>query len=132
MDPAIVQLVVQAGHRGAKSERSTISGNIRLVWTSRAQMNRLFISHVLSSSTSSGGIDAGAILAVVSCAGEGVLGRVAVAEVPAAFVEDDGGVAVPVVDPPGGDGAGVTVHDTGVGLHAGLPEGFEAGDDLRV
>ena len=57
---------------------------------------------------------------------------VAVAEGPVAFVEDHRGVAVPVVDPPGGYGAGVAVHDAGVGLHAGLPEGFESGDDFGM
>ena len=57
---------------------------------------------------------------------------VTVAERPVSFVEDDDGVAVPVVDPPGGHSVGVTVHDTGVGLHAGLPEGLGPGDDFGV
>ena len=57
---------------------------------------------------------------------------IAVAEGPVTCVEDDGGMAVPVVDPPRRHGAGVAVHDAGVSLHAGLPEGLKPGNDLRV
>jgi len=66
MDPAFVHLVVQDGHVGARSVRSSMLGSVRLVGASRPQIGRLFISPVLYNSTSSGGIDAGTVWAFVS------------------------------------------------------------------